>query len=64
MTDFMKGMVLCLKCAEALTHMVLNDDNCTYEWFPESFKITEKRLKEVVFEGRKGMKVPPEIAST
>lgn len=54
-------MVLCLKCAEALTHMVLGDERSEYEWFPESFRITEKRLNEVVFEGRKGMKAPPEL---
>lgn len=40
--------------------MVVGDDSSRYEWFPESFRITEKRLKEVVFEGRKGMK-PPEV---
>lgn len=52
------GMVLCLKCAEALTHMVVGDDESEYTWFPESFRITEKRLNEVIFEGRKGMKAP------
>jgi len=54
-------MVLCLKSAEALTHMIFNDDPRTYDWFPESFKITEERLDKVVFEGRRNMKVPPEL---
>jgi hypothetical protein len=48
-------MVLCLKSAEALTHMLFHDTPSTYDWFPESFKITEKRLKEMVFEGRKNI---------
>lgn len=54
-------MVLCLKSAEALSHMILNDAPSTYDWFPESFKITEKRLNEMVFKGRKNMKAPPEL---
>lgn len=54
-------MVLCLKCAEALTHMVLGDDKEEYDWFPESFLITEGRLKEGTFRGRKHMKAPPEV---
>lgn len=57
------GMVLCLKCAEALTHMILGNDEREYEWFPESFGITSKRINEAVFEGRKGMKAPPELSS-
>jgi len=56
-------MVLCLKCAEALTHMVVGDESSQYAWFPESFRITEGRLREVVFQGRKGMK-PPEVIDT
>ena len=51
-------MVLCLKSAEALTHMLFNDAPEKFSWFPESILITEKRLDEVVFEGRKGMKAP------
>jgi hypothetical protein len=46
-------MVLCLKSAEALTHMMFNDIPSTYDWFPESFKITEKRLNEMIFEGKR-----------
>jgi hypothetical protein len=56
-------MVLCLKCAEALTHMLCGDGKEAYDWFPESFMITEKRLKETMFEGRKGMKAPPEFTN-
>ncbi len=55
-------MVQCLKSAEALTHMLFNDAASTYDWFPESFKITEKRLDEIVFEGRRNMKAPAELA--
>jgi hypothetical protein len=51
-------MVLCLKSAEALTHMLFNDAPEEFSWFPESILITKKRLDEVVFEGRKGMKAP------
>lgn len=61
-TDENKGMVLCLKSAEALTHMLCGDENESYEWFPSSFVITEKRLRETMFEGRKAMKAPPELA--
>jgi hypothetical protein len=56
------GMVLCLKSAEALTHMLCGDKRDAYDWFPESFVISEKRLRETVFKGRKGMKAPPEVA--
>jgi hypothetical protein len=54
-------MVLCVKSAEALTHMIFNDAPTTYDWFPESFKITEKRLNKIVFKGRKNMKAPSEL---
>jgi len=57
------GMVLCLKCAEALTHMVFSDAQREFEWFPESYRITNTRLEKTVFEGRKNMKAPPEIVS-
>lgn len=49
---------MCLKSAEALTHMLFNDAAEEFNWFPESLLITEKRLDEVVFEGRAGMKAP------
>jgi hypothetical protein len=42
--------------------MLCNDKREAYDWFPESFVITEKRLRETIFEGRKGMKAPPEFA--
>jgi hypothetical protein len=51
-------MVLCLKSAEALTHMLFFDRPEKFSWFPESLLITEKRLGELVFEGRKNMKAP------
>jgi hypothetical protein len=51
-------MVLCLKCAEALTHMIFFDGPEKIPWFPESLLVTQKRLDEVVFDGRKDMKAP------
>ena len=51
-----------MKSAEALTHMLFNDAASTYDWFPESFKVTEKRLNEIVFEGRRNIKAPAELA--
>ncbi|KAF2433385.1 FAD dependent oxidoreductase [Tothia fuscella] len=46
------GMVLCLKCAEALTHMLLDIGTEVFgTWFPSSFAITEERLEEMVFKG-------------
>ena len=56
------GMVLCLKCAEALTHMLCGNKRETYDWFPESFVITKTRLEKTMFQGRKGMRAPPELA--
>jgi len=54
-------MVHCLKSAEALTHMIFNDAPGAYDWFPESFKITEERLNKIIFEGRRHMKAPSEL---
>jgi len=54
-------MVLCSKSAEALTHMIFNDASSTYDWFPESFKITEERLNKMVFKGRRNIKAPFEL---
>lgn len=51
-------MVMCLKSAEALTHMIFGDMPQKFDWFPESLLITEKRLDEAAFEGRAGMKAP------
>lgn len=51
-------MVMCLKSAEALTHMLFGDAPDEFDWFPESLLITKKRLDEAVFEGRAGMKAP------
>jgi glycine/D-amino acid oxidase-like deaminating enzyme len=50
------GMVLCLKSAEALVHML--SEGKGLEWFPESFLITEERLRKSTFNGRTDMKVP------
>jgi glycine/D-amino acid oxidase-like deaminating enzyme len=50
------GMVLCLKSAEALVHMLSGGKSL--EWFPESFLITEERLHKSTFNGRTDMKVP------
>jgi hypothetical protein len=43
------GMVLCVKSAEALVHMLFADPPKSYDWFPEAFTLTEKRLKESEF---------------
>ncbi|CAI6332594.1 unnamed protein product [Periconia digitata] len=51
------GMVLCLKSADALARM-LTDDGKGNEDFPESFLITEERVKNSVFRGRADMRVP------
>jgi glycine/D-amino acid oxidase-like deaminating enzyme len=45
------GMVLCLKSAEALVTMMETGGE-TPEWFPESFLITDERLKKCRFSGR------------
>jgi glycine/D-amino acid oxidase-like deaminating enzyme len=49
------GMVLCLKAAEALVKLLEGE---LVNWFPESFLISEKRLKECRFDGRTDMRVP------
>ena len=52
------GMVLCMKSAEALVKMIHNDGKMAgIDWFPESFLISEKRLK-ARFNGRTDMLVP------
>jgi glycine/D-amino acid oxidase-like deaminating enzyme len=50
------GMVLCLKSAEAVAHML--GGGSMLKWFPESFVITEERLRKSKFQGRTDMKVP------
>ncbi|QDS72755.1 hypothetical protein FKW77_004140 [Venturia effusa] len=52
------GMVLCLKSAEALTHMLFGDALEGFDWFPTSLLPTAERIDESVFEGRLGMKAP------
>jgi glycine/D-amino acid oxidase-like deaminating enzyme len=51
------GMVLCLKSAQALVQMMgsRNGDDSVHEWFPESFLITEERLRTCQFRGRTDM---------
>ncbi|OCK78777.1 FAD dependent oxidoreductase [Lepidopterella palustris CBS 459.81] len=53
------GMVLCLKSAEALAHLVTGGKREDIEWFPKSFLITESRLQNCAgaFQGRTDMKV-------
>jgi hypothetical protein len=41
-------MVLCLKSAEGLVHMLFGDAPEDYDWLPEAFKVTEKRLNDTV----------------
>jgi len=55
-------MVLCLKSAEALTHIIMGDAKEEFNWFPDCFLITEERLSRGKFKGRQGMKAPPEVA--
>jgi glycine/D-amino acid oxidase-like deaminating enzyme len=51
LTLCLPGMVLCLKSAEALVHMLFGDPSKNYDWFPEAFRLTEKRLEESKFRG-------------
>lgn len=50
------GMVLCLKCAEALVDMIVKGHAA--EWFPKALILDSKRLKEK-FKGRLNMRVQP-----
>lgn len=56
-------MVLCLKCAEALTTLMLQPASATaalHEWFPRAFMISEQRLR-VPFQGRRNVApLPPQ----
>lgn len=52
------GMVMCLKCAEAVVGMVLGDETWK-EWFPKCCVLSEERLDRK-FEGRLGMRAPGE----
>ncbi|KAF2815749.1 FAD dependent oxidoreductase [Mytilinidion resinicola] len=51
------GMVLCFKSADALTHLLSGGAPDEIDWFPKSFLLTEKRIRESVFEGRRDMKL-------
>ncbi|KAF2709134.1 FAD dependent oxidoreductase-like protein [Pleomassaria siparia CBS 279.74] len=52
------GMVLCLKSAEALVHMVRGGEPEQLDWYPTSFIISQQRLSGSMFSGRTDMKVP------
>ena len=45
------GMVLCFMCAKALVQIMHGQDEELKSWFPESFRITEPRMKKK-FKGR------------
>jgi hypothetical protein len=51
------GMVLCLKSAEAVTHLLSGGASNEIDWFPQSFLLTEKRMRDSVFEGRRDLKL-------
>ncbi|RVX71509.1 hypothetical protein B0A52_05081 [Exophiala mesophila] len=40
------GMVLCFLCARALADMVLGKDDGLPEWFPNTYRVTEERLRK------------------
>ncbi|KAF2083496.1 FAD dependent oxidoreductase [Saccharata proteae CBS 121410] len=50
------GMVLCLKCAEALTHVLLGGSKKDIDWFPDPFWVSVDRIKHGDFEGRRDLK--------
>lgn len=50
------GMVLCLKSAEALSHLMVGGSRDQIEWFPSSFLISEGRMNTGDFEGRGDIK--------
>ena len=60
------GMVMCLKCAEALTTMITGTHGEQQQldtWFPRAFRLTAERisiLKKQKFEGRRNVKPPRE----
>ena len=53
---FLLGMVLCLKSAEALSHLMVGGSRDQIEWFPSSFLISNGRMNTGKFEGRRDMK--------
>lgn len=55
------GMVLCLKCAEALVDMMVSPEKEERldAWFPKAFRMSDERLGKR-FEGRLNMKPPGE----
>ena len=66
-------MVLCLKCAEALTTMMIDcaawsetaveSQAALDEWFPKSFRMSEGRL-QVAFRGRLHVEAPMDTMET
>jgi len=55
--NFLSGIVLCLKSAEALSHLMVGGSRDQIEWFPSSFLISEGRMNTGKFEGRRDMKL-------
>jgi hypothetical protein len=53
---FLSGMVLCLKSAEALSHLMVGGSRDQIEWFPSSFLPSKGRMSTGKFEGRRDMK--------
>ncbi|ORY16993.1 FAD dependent oxidoreductase-like protein [Clohesyomyces aquaticus] len=51
------GMVLCVKSAEALVHMIQRDSLDKLDWFPKSFLISQQRVDGAIFKGRTDMHV-------
>ncbi|KAL9055248.1 MAG: hypothetical protein Q9162_003658 [Coniocarpon cinnabarinum] len=60
------GMVMCLKCAEAVVTMMTGngeEQKTLDSWFPRSFRLTPERierLKKEKFQGRRNVKPPPQ----
>lgn len=60
------GMVMCLKCAEALVTMMLGSKEEHQKldtWFPQSFRLTPERIEKLrkqKFQGRRNVKPPAE----
>ncbi|KAF2182451.1 FAD dependent oxidoreductase-like protein [Zopfia rhizophila CBS 207.26] len=52
------GMVQCLKCAEALVHIIKGHILEDIKWFPRSFLISAERIDGSTFRGRTDIKVP------
>ncbi|KAF1992675.1 FAD dependent oxidoreductase [Amniculicola lignicola CBS 123094] len=52
------GMVLCLKSAEALVEIIGGVKPEDIDWFPQSFLVTEDRIKNSSFHGRASAHAP------